>query len=159
MKGMAKRSRVMAGEALLRTACAAVLVACVPTAETGFAPRTSGIASPATHETPALALETDVQEGNASWYGAAFSGRRTASGEPFNPLARTAAHRTLPFGTWVEVTRVDSGASVRVRITDRGPYAPSSAHRIIDLSRGAAERIDLVRTGVTRVEVRIVDGP
>jgi rare lipoprotein A len=100
-----------------------------------------------------------VQDGYATWYGAAFAGRRTASGEPFNPLELTAAHRTLPFGTWVEVTRVDTGASVRVRITDRGPYGAPSQHRIIDLSRGAAERIDLVKAGVARVEVRIVDGP
>lgn len=99
----------------------------------------------------------DVQVGYATWYGAAFAGRRTASGEPFNPLALTAAHRTLPFGTVVEVTRVDTGAQVRVRITDRGPFGHED--RIIDLSRGAAERIDLVRSGVTRVQLRVVDAP
>ena len=103
------------------------------------------------------APRTEVQQGYATWYGGAFAGRRTASGEPFNPLKLTAAHRTLPFGTWVEVTRTDTGASVRVRITDRGPFGRQE--RIIDLSRGAAERIDLVKVGVTRVELRIVDGP
>ena len=132
---------------------------CVPSAETGFAARAPGIPADATYEAPASPAQAEVQDGNASWYGAAFAGRKTASGEPFNPLALTAAHRTLPFGTWVEVTRVDTGASVRVRITDRGPYAPASRHRIIDVSRGAAERIDLVRSGVTQVEVRVVDGP
>jgi rare lipoprotein A len=100
---------------------------------------------------------SEVQVGLATWYGAALAGRRTASGEPFDPLRLTAAHRTLPFGTWVEVTRVDTGAAVRVRITDRGPFG--HADRIIDLSRGAAERIDLVKMGVARVELRIVDGP
>ncbi|HEY8086520.1 MAG TPA: septal ring lytic transglycosylase RlpA family protein [Polyangiaceae bacterium] len=99
----------------------------------------------------------EVQSGYATWYGAAFAGRRTASGEPFNPLAMTAAHRTLPFGTWVEVTRVDTGARVRVRITDRGPFGHED--RIIDLSRGAAERIGLVKSGVARVELRVVDAP
>jgi len=108
---------------------------------------------------PAAPERAEVQDGYATWYGNAFAGRKTASGERFNPLALTAAHRTLPFGTWVEVTRVDTGASVRVRITDRGPYAAPSQHRIIDLSQGAAERIDLVRSGVTRVEVRVIDGP
>jgi rare lipoprotein A len=106
---------------------------------------------------PVDAPRAEVQEGYATWYGAAFAGRRTASGEPFNPLKLTAAHRTLPFGTWVEVTRLDTGASVRVRITDRGPFGHKE--RIIDLSRGAAERIDLVKAGVTRVELRIIDGP
>jgi rare lipoprotein A len=132
----------------------------VPTAETGFQPAhapAGGVETPI--EAPSPPPRTEVQAGNATWYGAAFAGRRTASGEPFNPLALTAAHRTLPFGTWVEVTRIDTGASVRVRITDRGPYAAASQHRIIDLSRGAAERIDLVRTGVAAVEVRVVDGP
>ena len=132
---------------------------CVPTAETGFEPRAPGGAVEAAYTAPSPAPRAEVQDGNATWYGAAFAGRKTASGEPFNPLGLTAAHRTLPFGTWVEVTRVDTGASVRVRITDRGPYAAASQHRIIDLSRGAAERIDLLKSGVTRVEVRIVEGP
>jgi rare lipoprotein A len=115
---------------------------------------------------PAAAIEgtydapsprAEVQVGMATWYGAALAGRRTASGEPFDPLRLTAAHRTLPFGTWVEVTRVDTRASVRVRITDRGPFG--HADRIIDLSRGAAEYLDMVKAGSARVEVRIVDGP
>ena len=100
-----------------------------------------------------------MQEGYATWYGARFAGHKTASGEPFDPRALTAAHRTLPFGTWVEVTRVDTGQRVRVRITDRGPYGAPAQRRIIDLSRAAAERLDLVRDGVTRVELRVVEGP
>jgi rare lipoprotein A len=69
----------------------------------------------------------------------------------------TAAHRTLPFGTWVEVQRVDTGASVRVRITDRGPFG--HAERIIDLSRAAAQVLRIIKNGPTRVRVRVVAGP
>lgn len=96
------------------------------------------------------------QVGNASWYGQALAGRKTANGERFDPNAFTAAHNTLKMGTWVEVRRVDTGRTVRVRINDRGPHA---AGRIIDVSRRAAEDLDLVREGVTRVELRVVDGP
>ncbi len=93
------------------------------------------------------------QTGMASWYGRELAGRPTASGEPFRPSQRTAAHRTLPFGTVVKVTRVESGASVRVVINDRGPFVKG---RIIDVSRGAAGRLDLVDDGVGKVEVRVV---
>lgn len=98
-----------------------------------------------------------LQVGNATWYGAAFAGRKTANGERFDPTKYTAAHRKLPFGTWVEVRRVDTGRTVRVRITDRGPFGHED--RIIDLSKKAAEDLDMVRDGVARVELRIVDGP
>jgi rare lipoprotein A len=80
-----------------------------------------------------------------------------ANGERFDPGKMTAAHRTLPFGTWVEVRRVDQGDAVRVRVTDRGPFGHED--RIIDLSRAAAQRLGMVKTGVARVELRIVDGP
>jgi rare lipoprotein A len=134
-----------------------VAAGCVPAGETGPAPRTPpAMASAAGSSLPG---RPDVQDGYATWYGARFAGHRTASGEPFDPRALTAAHRTLPFGTWVDVTRVDTGESVRVRITDRGPYGSPAQRRIIDLSRAAAQRINLVRAGVTRVEVRIVEGP
>lgn len=97
------------------------------------------------------------QVGNATWYGAAFAGRKTANGERFDPKLYTAAHRKLPFGTWVEVRRVDTGRVVRVRINDRGPWGHDD--RIIDLSRKAAEDLDIVRAGVARVEIRVVSGP
>ena len=97
------------------------------------------------------------QSGNATWYGAAFAGKKTANGERFDPSKYTAAHRKLPFNTWVEVRRVDTGRVVRVRINDRGPWGDDK--RIIDLSRKAAEDLDLVREGVARVEIRVVDGP
>ncbi len=98
------------------------------------------------------------QVGLASWYGNAFAGKRTASGERFDPRLFTGAHKQLPFGTWVEVRRLDTGRTVRVRINDRGPNGRAKA-RLIDLSRRAAEELDLVRDGVTRVELRIVGGP
>jgi rare lipoprotein A len=77
-----------------------------------------------------------AQRGPASWYGPGFHGRLTASGERFNALAMTAAHRTLPFGTRVRVKHANSGRSVVVRINDRGPHAHG---RIIDLSRASAQ--------------------
>jgi rare lipoprotein A len=95
--------------------------------------------------------------GFATWYGAALAGRSTASGERFDPEKMTAAHRTLPFGTWVDVMWVDTGRTIRVRITDRGPYGHED--RIIDLSHGAARELGMIKTGVARVELRIVDGP
>jgi len=105
----------------------------------------------------AAAAYREVQVGYASWYGRSFAGRRTASGERFDPSKMTAAHLTLRFGTWVEVTRVDTRRSVRVRITDRGPFG--HADRIIDLSRAAAQRLGLLQAGLTKVEVRVVAGP
>lgn len=86
----------------------------------------------------------------ASFYGESFRGRPTASGESFDPGALTAAHRTLPFGTCLRVESAVNGRSVRVRVTDRGPYAKG---RIIDLSEAAARVLDLVRQGVARVRL------
>jgi rare lipoprotein A len=121
----------------------------------------SGPAPPTVTESPAQAPRqaprTEAQRGYASWYGAALAGHRTANGERFDPGKMTAAHRTLPFGTWVEVRRVEGGASVRVRITDRGPFG--HADRIIDLARAAAEKIGIVKAGVALVDVRVVEGP
>lgn len=94
-----------------------------------------------------------VQTGQASWYGPGFAGNPTASGERFRPYRRTAAHKTLPFGTVVRVTRTDTGQRVRVVINDRGPYVDG---RIIDLSRRAARRIDMLDAGVAPVEVKVV---
>lgn len=88
------------------------------------------------------------QRGVASWYGAAHEGRRTANGETFRSAAMTAAHRSLPFGTHVRVTRESTGRSVTVRINDRGPFAKG---RIIDLSRAAAQAIGI--TGVAGVSL------
>jgi rare lipoprotein A len=91
-----------------------------------------------------------IGSGKASYYGAGFAGRRTASGERFNPAALTAAHRTLPFGTRVKVTNPNNGRSVVVRINDRGPYHHA---RVIDLSHEAARQIGLVQQGHGQVEL------
>ncbi|MEO9236419.1 MAG: septal ring lytic transglycosylase RlpA family protein [Polyangiaceae bacterium] len=114
------------------------------------------------HDTAANAqgggvADSKAQVGLATWYGAALAGHKTASGERFDPTAMTAAHRKLKLGTWVEVKRVDTGSSVRVRINDRGPWGDD--RRIIDLSRAAAEKLGIVHDGVARVEVRVVSGP
>lgn len=95
------------------------------------------------------------QVGLATWYGSSFAGKKTASGERFDPSALTAAHRKLPFGTWVEVRRVDTGAVVRVRITDRGPWGDD--RKIIDVSQAAAERLGLIPVGAAKVELRVVN--
>jgi rare lipoprotein A len=92
-------------------------------------------------------------EGIASWYGAAFAGRRTSSGEIFDPRRVSAAHRTLPLPTWVEVVNLDNGRELLVRVNDRGPFVDTD-QRIIDLSRAAAERLGMVRSGTARVRVR-----
>lgn len=104
----------------------------------------------------ALLSGTLSQEGGASFYGNEFHGRRTASGERFSNAALTAAHRTLPFGTWVRVTRLDTGDTVIVRINDRGPFIRG---RIIDLSRRAAEDIRMISRGVARVRVDVIPVP
>jgi len=94
-----------------------------------------------------------TQTGLASWYGETFQGRQTASGEVFDYRKLTAAHRTLPFGTYVEVTSLDNGKRVVVKINDRGPFVRG---RIIDLSKAAAEKIDMIREGVVKVRIRVL---
>ncbi|MWV12098.1 septal ring lytic transglycosylase RlpA family protein [Pseudomonas sp. R-28-1W-6] len=93
-------------------------------------------------------------EGQASWYGARHHGRKTASGERFDQNALTAAHRELPFGTRVQVTNLSNNKRVIVRINDRGP---SSRKRLIDLSRQAAEQLDMLRAGVAPVRVEALE--
>jgi len=92
------------------------------------------------------------ERGEASWYGEEFAGKRTASGEIFDPNELTAAHPTLPFNTLVIVRREDTGETVVVRINDRGPYAEG---RIIDLSQAAARAIDMETIGVARVSLYV----
>ena len=91
-----------------------------------------------------------METGKASYYADKFEGRKTASGTIFHQNALTAAHRTLPFGTKVKVTNIANGKSVKVTVTDRGPFAEG---RVIDLSRKAARKIGMVNTGIANVEV------
>lgn len=91
----------------------------------------------------------------ASYYSTAFHGKPTASGEPFDMHALTAAHKTLPFQTIVRVTNLSNKKTVEVRINDRGPFAKG---RIIDLSYEAAKRIDMIQAGVAKVKVEVIKG-
>ncbi len=95
-----------------------------------------------------------VQTGQASYYADKFHGRPTASGQTYDRRAFTAAHRDLPFGTRVRVRNLANNKTVEVTINDRGPFIRG---RVIDLSRAAAEQIDLVRPGVAKVEIRPAD--
>lgn len=99
-------------------------------------------------------LVTAVQEGLVSWYGAAFHNRPTASGELFDSTGLTMAHPTLPFGTRVKVTNVRNGRSVVVRVNDRGPFV---GQRIADLSRAAAEQLGMLKRGVVKARIEVVD--
>jgi rare lipoprotein A len=89
-----------------------------------------------------------IQSGGASWYGPGFQGKRTANGERFNTHALTAAHRSLPFGSRVQVTNERTGRSVVVRINDRGPFVGG---RVIDLSKAAAQAVGI--SGVGKVKL------
>lgn len=94
------------------------------------------------------------ETGEASYYGNRHQGKKTASGERFDQRALTGAHRTLPFGTQVRVTNLNNNRSVVVRINDRGPFVRG---RIIDVSRAAAERLDMLRSGVAPVRLESLD--
>ncbi len=91
-----------------------------------------------------------VQKGRASWYGKKFHGRKTSNGETYDMYAMTAAHKTLPMNTWVQVDNLDNGRSIRLRVNDRGPFV---AGRIIDLSYKGAEKLGVVGPGTARVKV------
>jgi len=96
----------------------------------------------------------NAQKGIASWYGEDFHGKLTSNQETYNMYAMTAAHKTLPFGTYVRVTNLTNGKSVVVRINDRGPFVKG---RIIDLSYSAAEKLGMSETGVAPVEIKVLN--
>jgi rare lipoprotein A len=96
------------------------------------------------------------QVGKASWYGRIFQHKQTASGEPYDMYQFTAAHRTLPLGSWVKVTDLKTDRSVVVRINDRGPVLKN---RIIDLSYSAAKMLDMGEGGVHPVRLDLIDMP
>jgi rare lipoprotein A len=114
--------------------------------------------SPAAHPPAAQLVPravTPFQVGVASYYSDRLAGHVTANGERYDPRALTAAHRSLPLGTVVEVVR-EGGARVRVRINDRGPYVDG---RVLDLSRRAAESLGMIRAGLARVAIYVVSVP
>ena len=108
----------------------------------------------ATGHRSSVVPESQAQVGFASFYHSRFNGARTASGERYDEKALMAAHRTLPFGTRVQVTNLGNGRSVVVTIVDRGPFAKG---RIIDVSRRAARKLDFVRDGTARVRLEILE--
>jgi rare lipoprotein A len=141
------RSPIHAGAAIFATILAASL-----SLATGCARKTSAHVPPPVK--PARIGETET--GIASWYGIPFNGRRSASGEVYDMEKLTAAHRTLAFDTWVEVTNLENKKHVDVRITDRGPFING---RIIDLSLAAAREIDMVQAGIVRVRIKVIRKP
>ena len=127
--------------------------------------RPSTESTSATHQTPTLELPIEVspdtkpllvETGIASWYGPPYHNRRASNGEIYDMHAMTAAHRTLPLGSIVRVTSLDSRDSCIVRITDRGPFIEG---RIVDLSQAAAAKIGLVRRGTGQVRLEVLQTP
>jgi rare lipoprotein A len=131
---------------LLGSLCGLLLaVTLMPTVSLAETPR-----KPIAKPTVSPAVSHQIQIGNASWYGKQHQGRRTASGEQFDPRSLTAAHPTLPMGSEVRVTNLNNGRWVDVRVNDRGPFG---GHRVIDMSQAAAEEIGLKGRGVGRVKI------
>jgi rare lipoprotein A len=95
--------------------------------------------------------------GRASYYHDSLAGNHTANGEVYDPALLTAANRTLPFGTRLRVTRLDNGLSVIVRVNDRGPFGRKT--RVLDLSRAAAQKLQMIRAGVVDVEATVLSVP
>lgn len=106
--------------------------------------------TPAAPDTTAATAETS--EGKIAWYGQKFAGRKTASGQRFNPNAMTMAHKTLPFGTRVKVTNLANNRSVVLRVNDRGPTTPD---RVGDVSAGAARKLGMLRSGVVNARLEV----
>jgi len=111
-------------------------------------------AAPGPNPRPKATSAGSTQIGKASWYGKQFHGRTTANGEEYNMFHFTAAHRTLPLGTWIKVTNLKNGRWVVVRVNDRGPYA---GNRILDLSYAAAQSLGFRAKGVQKVKVEVID--
>lgn len=103
---------------------------------------------------PRLGERGYTEEGKASYYGRKFQGRKMANGEPYRRNKMTAAHKTLPFGTRVEVTNLQNKKKVKVEITDRGPFIRG---RIIDLSEAAARRLNFIDAGVVPVKMKVIE--
>ncbi len=99
----------------------------------------------------AAEIGTAVQTGTASWYGAESS-KRTATGARYDQTAMTAAHRTLPIGTMIQVKNLKNGCCATLRVTDRGPFCKG---RILDVSRAAAEQLDMIHSGTAKVQIAV----
>src|ERR1700685_1457182 len=121
-----------------------------PSATAGASQRPSNVPAP-------VAVPTGyTEEGVASWYGIPFNGRAAADGEIYDMETLVAAHRLMPFNTWLKVTNLSNNKSVNVRVIDRGPFVDG---RIIDLSKAAARQIDLLGRGVAQVRLKVIAAP
>jgi rare lipoprotein A len=135
---------------------AVVMLAAVVFVLPGCAARSSPGTAPATPPA-ARTRALDVREGFATYYGPGFHGKTTASGARFDMNAMVAAHPHYPFGTIVRVTHLRNGRTARVRIVDRGPaVGPRRSGVLIDLSRGAAQRLNFIREGRARVRIEVL---
>jgi len=130
-----------------QTAAKAAAAAPAAAASMAAAPVAAPAAAPA-------AATADVTEGKIAYYGRKFAGRKTASGERFNPAAMTMAHKTLPFGTRVKVTNLATKRSVILRVNDRGPFG--AADRVGDVSQAAARQLRMLRSGVVNAKLEVV---
>lgn len=111
----------------------------------------AAVSAPAATAAPAAAADTS--EGKIAYYGQKFAGRKTASGQRFDPNAMTMAHKTLPFGSRVKVTNLVNQRSVVLRVNDRGPFTPD---RIGDVSAGAARKLGMLRSGVVNARLEVL---
>jgi rare lipoprotein A len=134
----------------------AAVAASVMLAVCGHKRRTRVTAVPRHAPPPVVVTVGDTEEGIASWYGHPYHGRAAANGEIYDMEKMTAAHRTLPFDTWVRVYDLDNNKTTEVRITDRGPFVGG---RIIDLSHAAARELALIGPGVARVRIEVIRTP
>lgn len=135
----------------------AVVLSCALFTPAAFAQTAAPHSAPRPGSPPvgAVADAARTQTGMIAWYGPRFAGRKTASGQRFDPQAMTMAHPTLPFGTRVRVTNLSSNKSVIVHVNDRGPTTPG---RIADLSQGAARQIDMIKAGVVEARLEVLSG-
>src|ERR1035438_3033865 len=133
-----------------------LVVAAVALAGCGHKRRARVTPQPRPSHTPVVVQPGDTEEGIASWYGHPYHGRAAADGEIYDMEKMTAAHRTLPFNTWVRVYDLDNNRTTDVRITDRGPFVGG---RIIDLSHAAARELEMIGPGVARVRVEVIRTP
>jgi rare lipoprotein A len=144
---------------VVMAACLLLLPACGKkhrTARTPTAPQTPRASSrPAPSQQAPLPVGY-TEEGVASWYGVPYHGRPAADGEIYNMETLVAAHRVMPFNTWLKVTNLLNNKSVQVRVIDRGPFVSG---RILDLSKAAARQIDLLGPGVGRVRLEVISAP
>ena len=139
----------------LTATSAALLLALTPLtqAQPASAPAATAPSAPAAKAAPEKASTADASDGKVAHYGRKFAGRKTASGERFNPNAMTMAHKTLPFGTMVRVTNLKNKKSVVVRVNDRGPSTPDL---VGDLTTGAGRKIGMLRSGVIDAKLEVV---